>query len=60
MSKAKSRPGPKSAKGKAKAGPAPRTKRTLAAPVNGAEEEDDPFEANDEEDPLDVTPMKER
>ena len=62
VSKAKAKPGPKSAK--VKPGPASRSRRTATPDdddVNGDDEtDDDPFKANDEEDPLDVTPLKQK
>ena len=64
MSKAKAKPGPKSAKARAAAarttaGPASRSRRATPDD-NGDESDDDPFQANDEEDPLDVTPLKQK
>ena len=66
VSKAKGRPGPKSTK--AKPGPASsRSSKRSATPDNvngdddGSDDDDgDPFQANDEEDPLDVTPRKQK
>ena len=66
-SKAKGRPGPKSTK--AKPGPASsRSSKRSATPDNVNGDDDgsdddsggDPFQANDEEDPLDVTPRKQK
>ena len=68
VSKAKGRPGPKSTK--ARPGPASsRSSKRSATPDNtngdddGSDDDDsdgDPFQANDEEDPLDVTPRKQK
>ena len=66
VSKAKGKPGPKSTK--AKPGPASsRSSKRSATPddVNGDDDGSDdsggdPFQANDEEDPLDVTPRKQK
>ena len=67
VSKAKGKPGPKSTK--AKPGPASsRSSKRSATPdddVNGDDDgsdddDGDPFQANDEEDPLDVTPRKQK
>ena len=67
VSKAKGRPGPKSAK--AKPGPASssRSSKRSTTPDNdvngdedGSDSGGDPFQANDEEDPLDVTPRKQK